>query len=127
MKERSQLVLGDLVALVVITLTGFATHGEIDTVYLPRMLATLTPLVISWFLVAPWLALFDLEVASSLKSIWRISLAAFLAAPMMAVLRAAVLGTAALPLFVLVMGVSTALGMLAWRGIWLFYGKRQQG
>jgi hypothetical protein len=60
-----------------------------------------------------------MNIVSEPKQLWRPVLAMFLAAPMTAILRAAMLNGVALPLFTLVLGVSAALGMLVWRWIWL--------
>ena len=89
MTKRSMLILGDVIALAVITVIGFASHGELQPDRLPRILITWFPLVFSWFLVAPWLALFNPDITSILKYIWRVPLAAVLAAPVMGILRAA--------------------------------------
>ena len=56
------LFLGDILVLLIVTLIGFATHGEMGLSFLPRMAATFIPLCVSWFVVAPWLGLFQDEV-----------------------------------------------------------------
>jgi len=119
------LVLGDIIALALITVIGFATHGETDLAFLPRMLTTFIPLIVSWFLISPWLGLFNEQVITTLKQIWRAPLAMLLAAPMTAILRAALLNTVALPLFTLILGSSAALGLLIWR--WLYYYWKTKG
>jgi hypothetical protein len=95
MSKRISLILGDILALAIITIIGFATHGETDLSFLPRMLTTFIPLVVGWFLVAPWLRLFDVQITSSPKQLWRLPLAMLLAAPMTAILRAAMPGCTA--------------------------------
>jgi hypothetical protein len=122
--KRSSLILGDVLALAVITILGFASHGETDVSYAPRMLTTFVPLLLGWFLIAPWLGLFEPSSTSDPKQLWRPVLAMFLAAPLTAVVRAAMLRSAALPLFTLILGGSAALGMLVWRGIWLLASRR---
>jgi Protein of unknown function (DUF3054) len=112
------LVFGDIIALAVITVIGFASHGETDLSFLPRMLTTLIPLLVSWFLIAPWLGLFHMQTTSDPKQLWRPPLAILLAAPMAAILRAAMLNSVALPLFTIILGGSAALGMLVWRGLY---------
>ena len=47
-----------------------------------------------------------------------------LAAPMAAILRAAILNAVALPLFTFILGGSAALGMLVWRGLYLWWQKK---
>ena len=117
-KSTWTLIAGDILALGIITVIGFASHGETDLSFLPRMLTTFIPLVISWFLIAPWLRLFDRQVTSNVKQLWRPPLAMLLAAPMTSILRATFLNSIALPLFTLILGGSAAIGMLVWRGVW---------
>lgn len=112
------LIAGDTLALAIITIIGFASHGETDLSFLPRMLTTFIPLLVGWFLIAPWLGLFDARITDDPKQLWRPPLAMLLAAPMTAILRAAMLNAVALPLFTLILGGSAALGMLGWRGVW---------
>ena len=121
------LITGDILALAIITVIGFATHGETDISSLPRILTTFIPLVISWFLIAPWLGLFNPQITSASKQLWRPPLAMLLASPMTAILRAVMLNGIALPLFTLILGGSTALGMLVWRGLYLRWRKKLTG
>lgn len=111
--------MGDIITLAVITVIGFATHGETELALLPRMLTTFIPLLVGWFLIAPWLGLFDRQNTSIPRQLWRPPLAMLLAAPMTAILRAAMLNAVALPLFTLILGSSAAFGLLIWRGIWV--------
>ncbi len=123
-KTKRTLIVGDILALAFITIIGFASHGETDISFLPRMLTTFIPLVISWFLIAPWLGLFNAQITSAPKQLWRPPLAMLLAAPMAVILRAAMLNTVALPLFTVILGGSAALGMLVWREIWYLLSKK---
>lgn len=122
--KKTALIFGDCLALALVTVIGFASHGETGLSYAPRMLTTFIPLLLGWFLVAPWLGLFDMRIASDPKNLWRPPLAMSLAAPMTAILRAAMLRGFALPLFTLILGGSAALGMLVWRWIWMFASRR---
>jgi len=123
--KKFWLLVGDVLALAVITLVGFASHGELHVSFAGRMLTTFLPLLAGWFLIAPWLGLFDLKVVSAPPQLWRPVLGMLLAAPLTAILRAAMLNSVALPLFTLILGASAALGMLLWRGLWwLIWGKR---
>ena len=123
-KSKWTLIVGDIIALAIITVIGFASHGETDISFVPRMFTTFIPLVVSWFLIAPWLRLFDAQITSELKQLWRPPLAMLLAAPMIAILRAAMLNAVALPLFTIILGGSAALGMLIWRGLYLWWHKK---
>jgi len=115
------LILGDTVILAILTIIGFASHGETGLSFLPRMGTTFFPVLVAWFLLAPWFGLFDEKTTTDFKTFWRIPLAMFIAAPLATVLRAGLLGSAALPLFTLILGSSFALGMFLWRiGIGIF-------
>jgi hypothetical protein len=124
-KSRWSLIIGDTITLGIITVTGFASHGETDLSFLPRMSTTFIPLVVSWFLIAPWLGLFDKQIVSNPNQLWRPPLAMLLAAPMTSILRATLLNGTALPLFTLILGGSAALGIFIWRGIWGWINQRQ--
>jgi hypothetical protein len=115
--KQFALVLGDSIVMGVITVIGFISHGEVDAASLPRMMTTFIPLLAGWFLAAPWLGLFDLQ-KSQYSYLWRVPLAMLIAAPLTAVLRAAELDTTALPLFTLILGSSSTIGMLIWRTLW---------
>jgi hypothetical protein len=124
MTKQTALVLGDILALAVVTVIGFATHGESGPGYLPRMLITFIPLAGSWFLSALWLGLFDPSLGASFKQLWRIPVAMLLAAPLAGVIRAALLGGTAIPVFVLVLGATSAAGLVIWRGGWMIFRRR---
>lgn len=119
--KQNILILGDILAILIVTLIGFATHGEAGVSFLPRMAATFLPLVIGWFLLAPALGLFQAETASSAKQLWRPVLAMIFAGALAAVLRGLFLNAPIIPIFALVLGATSALGMLIWRGIYLFF------
>lgn len=112
------LILGDILAVAVITLIGFATHGETELSFLPRMAALFFPLVIAWFLLAPSLGLFQDEFIHNARQIWRPALAALFAAPFAAVLRGFILNAPIIPIFAAVLAAAFALGMVLWRGLY---------
>jgi hypothetical protein len=122
------LILGDVLTLAVVTVIGFATHGQTDLALLPRimlrMMTTFLPLLAGWFLLAPFLNLFNPETTQNPRQLWRPIYVVVLTAPLMAVLRAVMLNGIVLPLFVLIMAASTALGMLIWRIVFLFIQRR---
>ena len=118
------LILGDILAIAVVTVIGFATHGEADLSFLPRMLAAFLPLTAAWFLLAPWFGLFQQEVASNLKQLWRPILAMLYAAPFAAILRGLILNAPIIPIFAVVLASTSAFGMLVWRGIYLFINRK---
>ena len=116
--SRNLLILGDLLALAIVTLIGFATHGEIGLSFLPRMAAAFFSLCIAWFLLAPWFGLFQDEVTRNARQLWRPALAMLFAGPLAVVLRGLILNAAVLPIFALVLSATSALGMLLWRILW---------
>jgi hypothetical protein len=124
MNKKTTLILGDTVAIAVLTIIGFATHGEADVSFIPRMGTTFFPVLVSWLLAAPWFGLFDEQVTVNFKYLWRILPAMIFVAPLAVLLRAMLLHSAAQPLFALVMGGSNALGVLVWRAVYLFIAKR---
>ena len=119
------LILGDILALAITTLIGFVSHGEAGLAFFPRMLATFLPLLAGWFLIAPWLGLFQQAVTREARQLWRPPLAMLLGAPITGILRAAWLGSAALPLFVLILGGSAGLLLLLWRTVYFLSTRKQ--
>jgi hypothetical protein len=112
------LVGGDILAILLVTIIGFATHGEADLSFLPRMAATFFPLTVAWFLLAPFLGLFQTEIVSDPRQLWRPAFAMFFAAPLAAVLRGFLLNAPIIPIFAVVLASTSAFGMLVWR--WIF-------
>lgn len=123
-RTLSVLIVGDILTLAAVTWAGFATHGETSLGLLPRMMTTFLPLLTGWFLIAPLLGLFSVGTTQNPRQLWRPVYAALLAAPLFGVLRAAMLNGIVLPLFVLIMGASAALGMLLWRVLFIFIQRR---
>ncbi len=118
---RSKYVLatGDLLAIAIVTAIGFATHGEANLAFLPRMAALFFPLSISWFLLAPALGLLQEETISDPKQLWRPAFVMLFAAPLAAVLRGFILNAPIIPVFAAVLTGTVALGMVSWRGVYL--------
>jgi hypothetical protein len=109
---------GDALSIAVLTLIGFATHGEADVSFAPRMAALYFPLSISWFLLAPSLGLFRKEIISNPRQLWRPALAMIFAAPLAAILRGFILHAPVIPIFAAILAGTSALGMVIWRLIW---------
>jgi hypothetical protein len=122
--NKSVLILGDILAILFTTLIGFATHGEADISFLPRMAAAFFPLVVAWFLIALFLELFRPERTSYINELWRPVLAMFFAGPFAAVLRGLILNAAIIPIFAVVLSATSAFGMLIWRTIYFSLNRR---
>ena len=125
MKNVYLFILGDVLALAVITLIGFGTHDTLIQFPVGRIMATFLPLLAGWFLIAPWLGLFKPEITSNPRQLWRPVLAMLLAAPLAGLLRALMLNSVVIPLFVLILGGSAALGMLVWRFLWWVFTRNK--
>lgn len=124
MNKKNILIIGDIISLAILTVIGFATHGETDTSYLPRLAAVFLPMVVGWFILIPWMGLFDEQIIANPKNLWRIILVMLFLAPLAATVRAAILGAAMLPLFPLILGSSNAIGMVVWRWLYIFIARR---
>jgi len=115
---------GDILALLVTTLIGFATHNELKPEFFQRMVAAIVPLTIAWFLLAPWFGLFQPEIISNPKQLWRPVLAMIFTAPLAVVFRGLILNSAILPIFAIVFGATSALGMVIWRGVYFLLNRK---
>jgi hypothetical protein len=121
--NRNILILGDILAIALITILGFVTHGEAGLTFLPRVAAIYFPLSISWFLLAPALGLFQQETASDPKKLWRPALTALFAAPLATVMRGLILNAPIIPIFAVVLGVTSAFGMVIWRSVYFLLSR----
>lgn len=119
MKNKTILIIGDIVAIAIVTIIGFATHGEANISFLPRMAAAYFPLIISWFAIAPWLGLFNSEIISDLKQLWRPALAIIFAGPLAVIVRGLILNAAIIPILAVILSTTSAFGMVVWRAIYL--------
>ncbi len=122
--NKSILVIGDILAILITTLIGFATHRELKSEFLLRMMAAILPLTIAWFLLAPWFGLFQPEITSTPSYLWRPILAMIFAVPLAVVFRGLILNAAILPIFAIVLGGTSALGMAAWRAAFIFLNRK---
>lgn len=117
-RERIALIIGDIITLIIVTIIGFASHGTAGSAG-TRMLTTLLPLAAAWFLIAPHLKVYDKQIVLDWQQLWRPFWSMVLAAPMAAWMRGVILDSPILPLFVVILGGFSALGILAWRGLFL--------
>ena len=124
-RERNALVLyiGDIITIAIVTLIGFASHGTLSDAG-SRMLTTFIPLLISWFLAAPFLGLYDSEKIMNYRELWRVALAGIFAAPLAALLRGILFNAPIQAVFVLVLGGVSILGLLIWRAAYMIFLSR---
>ncbi len=117
--QRFVLIAGDIITLAIVTVIGFASHGIADTAG-SRMLSTFIPLVVAWFLIAPFLQVYDNQISLDGRQLWRPLWAMILASPMAAWLRGLMLSSPILPVFVIILGGVSTVAILVWRGtFWL--------
>jgi hypothetical protein len=124
-RQKRILFTGDFLAITVVTVIGFAAHGEADLSFLPRMLAAFVPLTVTWFLLAPWFGLFQPEIVSKPRQLWRSVFAMLFAAPFAALLRGLWLDAPVIPIFAVVFTFTSALGMLIWRGLYSLLARKK--
>ena len=128
MNRKNQLfilILGDAFLILLATLLGFANHGTLGSAG-SRIFATLIPLAIAWLAVAPFLGCYSPDTYANPRQLWRPFWSMVLAAPLAAFLRSLMLqGAPILPVFVVVLGGVAALGMLAWRALFLWVIRRK--
>lgn len=123
-KDNFSLILGDILAIALVTIIGFVTHGEGGLSFLPRMAAAFFPLVVTWLILAPWFDLFNPQTASNPKLLWLPALAILFAAPLALVFRGLFLNTPIIPIFAVVFTSTSAFGLVVWRIIYFFLIRR---
>jgi hypothetical protein len=120
---QALLWIGDIVTLIILTLVGFATHGELN-VGLPRMLAIFIPLLITWLVAATPIGALRLETARDFRQLWRPGWAMLLATPLAVILRGLIISRPVAPIFGLVLAGSGIIAIFIWRGIFAFLAAR---
>lgn len=126
-RDRFILISGDIVLFALVTIIGFASHGTAGTAG-SRMLTTFFPLVAAWFLVAPFLDVYDRSRVMDWQGLWRPFWSMVIAAPLAAWLRGMLLSTPILPVFIIVLGGISAIAITLWRALYiLILGKFQFG
>ena len=116
-RTRWLLALGDGLVVLLTSLAGFARHGELGSSGVVRVAATVVPFSLAWFAAAPWLGCFDPGRMARFSNLWRVLVAAVLAAPLGAVLRGLWLRAPVLPTFAVVMAAVLGVALLAWRAL----------
>lgn len=124
MNKKSILIFGDILALAIVTIVGFVTHGEGGLEYLPRMAAAFIPLVIAWLILAPWFELFDPQIPINLKLLGRIALAVIFTSPLALVFRGLFLNVPIIPIFAVVFTFTSMFGLIVWRMIYSLFIKK---
>ncbi len=116
------ILLGDWLALLLVTLVGFFNHNQQFQV--GRYLATALPLCLAWFFSAPVFGLFSPDNVSLSSAWWRIIWAVSLSTPLALLIRALMLASSVQVSFALVMMLTSAFAILIWRLVWVRFIKR---
>jgi len=116
-KYQWGLISGDIIAIFLTVAIGFRNHETLN-IFFQRFAFTFIPWTFSWLLIAPKFQLFDDPAQKLTAQIKKIIFAMVIASPLAAILRAAWLGSTALPFFALIMGASSALRLIIWRIIY---------
>ena len=124
-KHLALLLGGDSLTLALVTMIGFASHGTLGSAGV-RMVTTFAPLVVAWFLVAPFMGLYDLSLNRDVRNLWRPVYAMLIAAPFAAWLRGVLLNEPIIPLFVAVLIAFGALAIFSWRFTYYFLVSRKE-
>ena len=122
-KQHWILFWGDIVVAAFITAWGFASHDRRETAGF-RMLTTFIPVLTAWMMVAPFKGVYDPQRAADPSQLWRPFWAVILVGPIAALIRAFWLGHIIAPIFVIILGGFSALGLLAWRMLYWFFFAR---
>jgi len=125
------LILGDILAILAVTLIGFAKHGELDLSLLPRMLALFVPFVGLWLFFAPRYGLFKPEIVSDYKQLWRVLLVvAFVSWLTISARNALLIFFHAFQtsdgnlIFIPVLAVTSTFGLVLWRVAYLIFTRK---
>lgn len=118
MKAKTILLLGDAVQIFLFMVVGLQFHDSGVTRFLPNFI----PFAFAWWLAGHYT---NQWAVPTWRSLWTVLPAAALAAPLGAVLRAAWLGSVALPLFTAITAAGLALVFILWRALFLLiFAKR---
>lgn len=114
--------IGDVVAIFLFTLLGFASHHSLagEGIAL-RFSATFFPWLVSYLLIGKRLDVFDVAAAGERAVIWQAALAMLLASPLAAVLRGFWLNRDVSPVFVAVMAGVSSLVIVLWRAAYVLW------
>lgn len=126
-KQGTILWMGDLIVISLVTLVGFASHGELQAAGW-RMLTTFVPLVVAWFVVGLPVGLFDVDHALASGKLWFPLWGAVLAGPLAVLIRSLLLGMRPIvPAFALVITGVFGLAILVWRLVFYVFFHRKDG
>lgn len=110
---QRKVLIGDVVVLVLLTVAGFAAHLTLDA--FGRMTVTAVAGLLGWAAVAPFLKVYDEDVISDARALWRVAWAWLLAAPLATFLRGMALDRDIPWQFILVTIGINGFALVTWR------------
>ncbi|MEN8113267.1 MAG: DUF3054 domain-containing protein [Actinomycetota bacterium] len=112
-------IIGDIVALIVLTIVGFASHDTLGET--TRLIVTTLGALAGWALIAPWFGAFSTDVLTKPAHVWRIALAWIVTAPFALFLRGWILGIEVSTTFILTTIAINGLALILWRAVLAIY------
>lgn len=106
-------IVGDVVALTVLTAIGFASHSTLDETW--RLVVTTLGVLAAWAVVGPWFGVFATQVLTQWNAVWRVALAWAIAAPFAGFLRGLLLDISVSATFILVTIAVNGAALVVWR------------
>jgi hypothetical protein len=107
---RLILLIDDAFVVFVITLFGVSFHQSGPLI--ERLPYTFFPFLVAWVVSAAALRLYDPQIYSNIKQLWRVPITAAIAAPIASSARALWLGMPVVPVFAVVMAGALMIGFL---------------
>jgi hypothetical protein len=108
--RRFILLIDDSIVIFIITLLGVSFHQT--GLFIDRFPFTFFPFLAAWIISAAALRLYDPQIFSKTDQLWRVPIACATAAPIASLIRALMLGTPVIPVFVFVMTGALMTGLL---------------
>jgi Protein of unknown function (DUF3054) len=113
-----RLIAGDGAVIALIVVIGFASHRELETEHVNRMLVLFVELLLLWVVFGLQTGVFKQPVTAT-RFDWRVPMTMLMAAPFAALMRSVVLRIPVVPAFILVITAVATLGITLWRFVWV--------
>lgn len=122
------LAVGDVALFMVFAAIGRASHSEAAGFSaIAEIAQTAAPFALGWFVIAPWLGLFNADVsAQPRRMLGRTALAWVLALPIGLIVRALIIGRGSPLSFAIVTFITALLMLLGWRGAYAWFASRRE-
>jgi len=129
--KKYSLIIGDILALLVITLIGFISHGEAKLSFILRFFVLFIPLVTFWLFLAPRYKLYQSNITTDLRQLWRVPLVMIFVSLMAVSGRNALLifldsfqPSDGSLIFIPILGITSTIGLCIWRALYFFLSRK---